>query len=109
MAGRQPERMVDDTSAALSKCWRPRRLLPRAPAIGRAKNRRSKMPRARGCEKAFRLPRIGNRMMNDVAEKLRTGELPAIACDITRQRPQSLASRDQYARLAQRRRTYGDC
>jgi hypothetical protein len=64
---------------------------------------------ARGCQLAFRVARIGDRVMDDVSEELGSRQPPAVARDVAGQCPEPFARRDQQARLAQRKRTRRGC
>jgi hypothetical protein len=55
------------------------------------------MPGPRRCEHNFGIARILNRVVDDVAEKLRAGKLVAATRGIARERPETLAGRDQQA------------
>ncbi len=98
--GREPERMVDRAATAGLECRRRGRLLPRAPAVGRAEYRRPEMAGARGREDRPPVARIGHRVMHDVTEESRAGELPRSARGVTGERPQAFASGDQQRRPA---------
>ena len=73
---REPERVIDDAAAALGECGRPRGFLPGASVVGRAEDRRPEVAGARCGEQRLAVARIDDRVVNDVAEKLRPGQLP---------------------------------
>jgi len=107
VAGRQPERVIDHASAALGERRRLRRLLPRLAGVERAEHGRAEVAGARGGQHDLCVAGIGNRVMDDVTEELRSGELPGAARQIARERPESLAGRDEQADTLSRHRSRG--
>src|SRR5206468_6326790 len=99
----QPERMIDDTAAALRKRRRFCRFLPRLCAISRTKDRRAQMAGARRRQQRARITRITDGVMNNMAMKQRSGKFPRVACKIARERPQALARGDQQSNTLRRR------
>jgi hypothetical protein len=71
--------MIDGAAAVGLERGRLRGFLPRSPAIGRAKDRRSQMTVRAAGENRPRVARVGDRMMDDVSEKMRAGEFPRAA------------------------------
>ncbi len=103
--GREPERVIDGKAARFRECRRPHGLLPRPSAIGRAEDRRAEMAGARGGEQRPAAAGIRHDVVDDVAEELRPGKPPAVARDVARERPESLAGGDEQPCLSRRRRT----
>src|SRR5690349_3904992 len=103
MRGCQPERVIDDALAAVRECRRLLRFPPRPTGILRAEDRGAQVAGARGSEHSLRLARVRDRMVQDVTEELRSAELPSVARDVARQRPETLAGRDQNPGQSRRR------
>src|SRR6185503_18818885 len=95
MTRSQPERVIDDATAAFAECGRLFGLLPAATSIRRAEDRRAKMPRTRRREHRLAVALVDNAVMNDVAEKLRPGESPRSPRRFTVQLPQAFFRRDE--------------
>src|SRR5450631_468640 len=92
---REPEAVIDDTSAALPKRWRTFRLVPRPPAIGRAEDGGAQVTCASCRKQDLAVARVGDAMMDDVAEKMRAGKAPYTAGRIGIELPQTLARRNE--------------
>jgi len=100
VAGGQPERVVDDAPAAGREGRRLRGLFPVLAAIDGAEDRRAEMPGARRGQQRLAIARVEPRVMHDVSQEMRAGELPRAARRVACQRPQALAGGDQQAHAA---------
>src|SRR5260370_30080094 len=89
MSRRKPETMVDRAFTSLSKGRRTFRLVPRTTSIGGTEDGGSEVARASRGQECPAVARIGDAMMNDVAEKVRTGEAPLAARRVGTQLPQA--------------------
>ena len=72
----EPERVIDDAAAVGRERGRLHRFLPRATAVRRAEHRRPEMAGTCGRQQRLAVARIEHRVVDDVAQELRTGELP---------------------------------
>ena len=95
VAWHEPERVIDRSPGLGLECGGAGRLLPGPPAIGRAEDRRAEVPGPRRREQRLAVARIEQRVMDDVAEKMRTGQLPLPPRGIAAERPQPFARRHQ--------------
>src|SRR3989442_14884954 len=100
MARRQPERMVHHAPATLAKRRWLLRLVPGAASIGGSKNGWAEMPGARRGEHGLAVTRVGDTVMDDVAEKLRPREPPGSARRFAVQLPQPFSCRNKQRRAA---------
>jgi hypothetical protein len=104
MARRQPEGVIDGTSAAAvgdrSKSRRLGGFLPGSPEIRRAEDGRSEMAGLCRREQGSAIARIKQQMIDDVTQKMRPVGSPGLARAIAVIKPRPLARRDHEQGLA---------
>src|SRR5438552_18803812 len=99
MPRRKPEDLFDRQSFLAGSRLRERRralgLLPRAAEVGRAEYRRPEMARPHGTQQRPPVAGVENEMVDDVAEKMRPREGPALARAVRFHEEHALARSDQ--------------
>src|SRR5689334_10445834 len=99
MARCEPERMIDDATLGafgyLRKGRRPRRLFPAVPEIGGTEDGRAEVTCLGGRQKGTRMARVGDDMINDMAEEVRPIYPPSSSRGIGMKQPRSFPRSDE--------------